>query len=239
MLELTGQATECAAWRALFSPNDVVAIKVNPFGWPNFYSRPATVAEIIRGLNLVGIPNQNIVIYDRYADYLAQVGYDKLLPSGVRFASAVLTTADQTSLQGADPATFVEFEQVDNASDLENTLQEHEWDLVITDHHMVGFSSEGTLNIVRQHDTALPVIIVSGEIGEEVAVRAMHAGAQHLLDHPVVHADGHFIEPENRQRDNDRGRSMAALGGPAVDQPPHEFTQAIRIEGAMLHLILD
>ena len=57
-------------------PADVVAIKVNPFGYPNFYSRPATVAEIIRGLNLAGVPNDNIVIYDRYTDYLAQVGYE-------------------------------------------------------------------------------------------------------------------------------------------------------------------
>lgn len=74
-----------------------------------------------------------------------------------------------------------EYQQVDNAADLHNHLQEHAWDVVITDHHMVGFSSEGTLDIVRQHDMALPVIIVSGEIGEEVAVRAMHAGAQDYI----------------------------------------------------------
>ena len=74
-----------------------------------------------------------------------------------------------------------EYEQVDNAYDLQNTLQQNEWDLVITDHHMVGFSSEGTLDIVRQYSNELPVIIVSGEIGEDVAVRAMHAGAQDYI----------------------------------------------------------
>ena len=74
-----------------------------------------------------------------------------------------------------------EFEQVDNARDLESSLQHNSWDVVITDHHMVGFSSEGTLTIVRQHDTALPVIIVSGEIGEDAAVQAMHAGAQDYI----------------------------------------------------------
>ena len=117
MTELTGTTNERAAWRALFSADDVVALKVNPFGWPTYYSRPETLIEIIRGLNLAGIPNGNVIIYDRYSDYLAQVGYAALLPSGIRFASAVLTTAAQTSLEGCDPATFVEFSQVDTGLD--------------------------------------------------------------------------------------------------------------------------
>jgi diguanylate cyclase (GGDEF)-like protein len=79
-----------------------------------------------------------------------------------------------------DAGLQFEFIQVDNAQDLQKILQES-WDIVITDHHMVGFSSEGTLQLVRQHDAALPVIIVSGEIGEDVAVRAMHAGAQDYI----------------------------------------------------------
>jgi uncharacterized protein (DUF362 family) len=117
MQELTGEAREEDAWKTVFSPSDVVAIKVNPFGYPKFYSRPETVSEIIRGLNMAGVSNGNIIIYDRYTDYLAQVGYESQLPPGVRFASAVLTTAAQTDIQGTYTNEYVEFAKVDTGLD--------------------------------------------------------------------------------------------------------------------------
>ncbi len=117
MLELTGKATETDAWRAFFGPSDVVAIKVNPFGYPSFFSQIATVAEVIRGLNLAGVTNANIIVYDRYTDYLAQVGYPAALPAGVRFGGAVVTTAEQTALTGYDAATFVDLPRVADGLD--------------------------------------------------------------------------------------------------------------------------
>ena len=54
---------------------------------------------------------------------------------------------------------------------------EQEWDLVISDHNMPGFSSEETLEMVKEKERDLPVIIVSGTIGEDAAVKAMRAGA--------------------------------------------------------------
>jgi uncharacterized protein (DUF362 family) len=113
IVELTGESNETAAWAKLFEPADVVAIKVNPFGYPKFYSHPETVASIIRGLNLVGIPNQNIIIYDRYTDFLAQVGYDTLLPPGVRLASATMTSGSQVDVSAYDLGEYVEFAKVD------------------------------------------------------------------------------------------------------------------------------
>jgi uncharacterized protein (DUF362 family) len=112
ILELTGATSEAAAWASMFSPDDVVAIKVNPFGYPKFYSHPETVASILRGLNLVGIPNENVIIYDRYTDFLAQVGYDTALP-GVQLASATLTTDAQTNIVAYDTTKYVEFPKVD------------------------------------------------------------------------------------------------------------------------------
>jgi hypothetical protein len=113
MIELTGQSNETDAWRTLFSPSDVVAIKVNPFGYPKFYSQPATVAEIVRGLNLAGIKNENMIVYDRYTEYLEQVDYPTGLPVGVKLASAVSINAMQTALDNYDASTFVEFPKVD------------------------------------------------------------------------------------------------------------------------------
>ena len=60
-------------------------------------------------------------------------------------------------------------------------LPEQEWDLVITDHHMNGFSSTEAISIIRKSHADLPIVIVSGEIGEEVAISAMHDGAQDFV----------------------------------------------------------
>ena len=60
-------------------------------------------------------------------------------------------------------------------------FQDHPWDIVITDHNMPGFSSEAAIKIVQQIRPDLPVIIVSGSIGEDVAVAAMKMGAQDYI----------------------------------------------------------
>src|SRR5262245_35453998 len=52
-----------------------------------------------------------------------------------------------------------------------------DWDLVISDHQLPGFTSFECLAIVRDAHIQAPFIIVSGTIGESVAVDAMHAGA--------------------------------------------------------------
>ena len=70
---------------------------------------------------------------------------------------------------------------VETAQDLKNTLATQDWDVVITDHHMNGFSSEDAIQIIRDYDKKLPVIIVSGEIAEETAISAMHSGAQDFV----------------------------------------------------------
>ncbi len=113
LMELTGATDETMAWGTFFVESDVVVVKVNPFGYPKTYTRAETVAEIVRGLGLVGVPPKNVIVYDRYTEYLAQVGYDKALPAGVRFASSVSTLGSQTALDTYDAATFVEFAKVD------------------------------------------------------------------------------------------------------------------------------
>ncbi len=67
--------------------------------------------------------------------------------------------------------------RVDNAVKLAKALKDP-WDLVISDHNMPGFSSEEALQIIKDSDIDLPVIIVSGTIGDDVAVNAMKSGAQ-------------------------------------------------------------
>ncbi|MCG8519569.1 MAG: EAL domain-containing protein [Pseudomonadales bacterium] len=74
-----------------------------------------------------------------------------------------------------------DYKLVDNELDLADALKEQPWDIVITDHNMPGFSSFQALEVTRRFSDDLPVIIVSGTIGEGVAVSAMKAGAQDYI----------------------------------------------------------
>lgn len=72
-------------------------------------------------------------------------------------------------------------ELVGSEDRLSNALRRGRWDIVITDHSMPGFSSFRVLELTKKYCTDLPVIIVSGAIGEGVAVTAMKAGAQDYI----------------------------------------------------------
>lgn len=75
----------------------------------------------------------------------------------------------------------LEHVRVDTQAGLRSALDEGDWDIVITDHNMAGFNSDETLAIVRERDADLPIIIVSGSIGEDIAVAAMRGGAHDYI----------------------------------------------------------
>ncbi len=69
------------------------------------------------------------------------------------------------------------FERVDSADGLTAALGVKEWDLIITDYSMPGFDGITAIKMVRERNEDIPLIIVSGTIGEDVAVKAMKYGA--------------------------------------------------------------
>ncbi|MET0793434.1 MAG: response regulator [Polyangiaceae bacterium] len=75
----------------------------------------------------------------------------------------------------------VEFERVEEAGAMRAALTAQTWDAVISDWSMPAFSGLSALAIVGELQLDIPFIIVSGTIGEEVAVQAMHAGAHDYL----------------------------------------------------------
>ncbi len=60
-------------------------------------------------------------------------------------------------------------------------LREQMWDLIITDWSMPQFSAPAALELLKSMELDLPFIIVSGTIGEDIAVAAMKAGADDYL----------------------------------------------------------
>ena len=67
--------------------------------------------------------------------------------------------------------------RVDTLEALGRELERGGWDVVISDHKLPGFTSLEALGLVRDRAPDMPFIIVSGQIGEELAVEALKAGA--------------------------------------------------------------
>ena len=67
--------------------------------------------------------------------------------------------------------------RVDTPTALVAALDEQTWDLVVSDYRMPKFSGMAALRLVRERSKELPFIIVSSNIGEDLAVEAMRAGA--------------------------------------------------------------
>ena len=86
MKALTGESAAKDAWARFFEPSDVIALKVNPSGTPWTTTSMPLVREVIQALNAIGVPNKNIVIYDRNSNQLEVNGYHALVPPGVRVA---------------------------------------------------------------------------------------------------------------------------------------------------------
>ena len=70
------------------------------------------------------------------------------------------------------------FSRVDTAEAVRTALSRGGWSAVLCDFSMPGLTPEEVLALVRGHDQELPVIIVSGTISNEQAVRLMNSGAQ-------------------------------------------------------------
>jgi signal transduction histidine kinase len=74
----------------------------------------------------------------------------------------------------------VESMRVDSEPAFLAALETH-WDIVLSDFNVPGFSGLAALEIVKSLDRPLPFILISGEIGEDVAVAAMRNGASDYL----------------------------------------------------------
>jgi len=99
--------------------------------------------------------------------------------------------------------------RVDTADNLRQELEESEWDLVIADYTIPGFSGTNALAIVREQHADLPFIFVSGTIGEDTAVAAMRTGAHDYIMKGNLARLAPAVERELREAAVRRERNLA------------------------------
>ncbi len=71
--------------------------------------------------------------------------------------------------------------RVETAESMRRALQDGEWDVVLSDYRMPSFDAPGALQVLHESGQDIPFIIVSGKIGEDLAVAAMKSGASDYL----------------------------------------------------------
>ena len=73
------------------------------------------------------------------------------------------------------------FERVETADGLRSALPRGGWDIIIADYTMPRFSGLEALAVTLQLGPEVPFLVVSGTVGEEVAVESIKAGAADYL----------------------------------------------------------
>jgi uncharacterized protein (DUF362 family) len=176
MFALTGEKTTADAWRILFSPNDIVGIKINPLGGVKLSTRPEVVNAIVRGLKSAGVKDNNIIIWDRFTYHLMKIGYSlNKGGSGIR-------------CYGTEPTTGYDKNVYYESLDDDYTLRE-------TDGARSLFSS-----IVTQQVTAIinvPVMKDHGIAGVTLCLKNLAFGS--INNTPRFHPSPYFCDPASTE----------------------------------------
>ncbi|MDB6022286.1 MAG: putative sensor protein [Pedosphaera sp.] len=101
------------------------------------------------------------------------------------------------------------YAQVHSMEALEKALRQRTWDLVISDHKLPGFGSLEALQLVKATQPEIPFIVVSGAIGEEMAVSVVKAGANDYVMKSNLTRLVPSIERELREAEGRRARQKA------------------------------
>ena len=73
------------------------------------------------------------------------------------------------------------YERVETAETFSAALCEGPWDIVLSDYSLPGFDARNALGILRESGQDIPAIVISGTVGEDVAVETLKLGAEDYL----------------------------------------------------------
>jgi len=113
--------------------------------------------------------------------------------------------ARHLSQAGYDPIS----DRVDSAEAMKAALERNQWNLILCDYSMPQFNALRALALTKEMEVDLPFIIISGTIGESVAVEAMRAGAHDYLMKDNLVRLVPIIERELNEAENRRARREA------------------------------
>jgi PAS domain S-box-containing protein len=73
------------------------------------------------------------------------------------------------------------YERVETASAMKKVLKEKQWDIILCDYTLPKFNAPSAIAVLKEANIDIPIIIVSGTIGEDVAAECMRLGAHDYI----------------------------------------------------------
>ena len=77
-----------------------------------------------------------------------------------------------------------EYERVAAAAAMKKALHGKKWDIILCDYTMPGFNAPLAIDVLKEANIDIPLIVVSGTIGEETAIQCMRFGAKDYILKP-------------------------------------------------------
>ena len=103
----------------------------------------------------------------------------------------------------------IQTKRVETSGEMQTVLSQESWDIILADYNLPTFSGPAALEIKQQSGIDIPFIIVSGGIGEDVAVAAMKAGANDYIMKGNYTRLVAAVERELREAESRRARRQA------------------------------
>jgi len=97
-------------------------------------------------------------------------------------------------------------DRVDSPATMRTALETRDWDVILCDYSMPHFNALAALALMKEMNRDIPFIIISGTVGETVAVEAMRSGAHDYLMKGNLARLVPAIEREMSEAQNRRAR---------------------------------
>ena len=85
-------------------------------------------------------------------------------------------------------------ERVDTQRAMIDALDRQEWDVIVADYSIPQFDALKAFKLIQERNEDLPLILVSGTIGEDIAVEAMKVGVHDYIMKDNLDRLGHAVE---------------------------------------------
>jgi signal transduction histidine kinase len=118
-------------------------------------------------------------------------------------------------------------ERVETSDAFRAALAGSSWDIVISDYSLPAFDAPAALRVLAESRLDLPFLIVSGTVGEDVAVAAMRLGAH---DYIMKNNLTRLTPAVSREVREARGRHARRQAEEALRQAEEQFRQAQKME---------